>query len=56
MLVLSRKPVEKVVIGNSITLTVIEVEGKPRLAFEARIRSVSSEASLPAGKMNRLTP
>ena len=27
MLVLSRKPGEKVVIGNGITLTVVEVEG-----------------------------
>jgi carbon storage regulator len=36
MLVLSRKPGEKVVIGNSITLTVVEVRGKRvRLAFDA---------------------
>ena len=36
MLVLSRKPGEKVVIGNSITLTVVSVPGnKVRLAFDA---------------------
>jgi carbon storage regulator len=36
MLVLSRKPGEKVVIGNGITLTVVEVQGnRVRLAFNA---------------------
>jgi carbon storage regulator len=36
MLVLCRKPGEKVVLGNGITLTVIEVGGKRvRLAFDA---------------------
>jgi carbon storage regulator len=36
MLVLSRKPGEKVVLGNGITLTVVEVKGKRvRLAFDA---------------------
>jgi carbon storage regulator CsrA len=36
MLVLSRKPGEKVVIGNGITLTVVEVKGnRVRLAFDA---------------------
>jgi carbon storage regulator len=36
MLVLSRKPGEKVVIGNSITLTVVSVLGtEVRLAFDA---------------------
>jgi carbon storage regulator len=36
MLVLSRKPGEQVVIGNSITLTVVEVRGnRVRLAFVA---------------------
>ncbi len=36
MLVLSRKPGEKVVIGDNITLTVVGVKGsKVRLAFEA---------------------
>ena len=36
MLVLSRKPGDKVVLGNGITLTVVEVRGKRvRLAFEA---------------------
>jgi carbon storage regulator CsrA len=35
MLVLSRKPGEKVVIGNGITLTVVEVRGnRVRLAFD----------------------
>ncbi len=36
MLVLSRKPGEKVVIGNGITLTVVQVKGdRVRLAFAA---------------------
>jgi carbon storage regulator len=36
MLVLSRKPGEKVVIGNGITLTVVEVRGnRVRLGFDA---------------------
>jgi len=36
MLVLSRKPGEKVVIGHGITLTVVEVRGdRVRLAFDA---------------------
>jgi carbon storage regulator len=36
MLVLSRKPGEKVVIGNGITVTVVGVKGnRVRLAFDA---------------------
>jgi carbon storage regulator CsrA len=36
MMVLSRKPGEKVVIGGGITVTVVEVKGnRVRLAFEA---------------------
>jgi carbon storage regulator len=36
MLALSRKPGEQVVIGNDITLTVVEVNGnRVRLAFDA---------------------
>ena len=36
MLALSRKPGEKVVIGDGITLTVVEVRGdRVRLAFDA---------------------
>jgi carbon storage regulator len=36
MLVLSRKPGEKVVIGNGITLTAVEVKGnRVRLAIDA---------------------
>ena len=36
MLVLCRKPGEKVLLGNGITLTVVEVSGKRvRLAFDA---------------------
>jgi carbon storage regulator len=36
MLVLSRKPGEQVVLGNGITLTVVEVKGnRVRLAFDA---------------------
>jgi carbon storage regulator len=36
MLVLSRKPGEKVIIGNGITVTLVEIQGqRVRLAFEA---------------------
>ncbi len=36
MLVLSRKPGEQVVLGNGVTLTVVEVRGeRVRLAFDA---------------------
>jgi carbon storage regulator len=36
VLVLSRKPGEKVVIGNGVTVTVVEVRGnRVRLAFDA---------------------
>ena len=36
MLVLSRKPGEKVVIGGGVTVTVVEVRGgRVRLAFDA---------------------
>ena len=36
MLVLSRKPGEQVVIGNGVTLTVVEVSGnRVRLGFDA---------------------
>jgi carbon storage regulator len=36
MLVISRKPGEKVVLSNGITLTVVEVRGnRVRLAFDA---------------------
>jgi carbon storage regulator len=36
MLALSRKPGEKVVIGNGITLTVVEITGnRVQLAFDA---------------------
>lgn len=46
MLVLSRKPGEKVVIGNNITLTVIEINGnRVRIAFDApdQVRILRSE-------------
>ena len=46
MLALSRKPGEKVVIGNDITLTVVEVKGnRVRLAFDApdQVRILRSE-------------
>ncbi len=46
MLVLSRKPGEKVVIGGGITLTVVEVRGdRVRLAFDApeQVRILRSE-------------
>jgi carbon storage regulator len=46
MLVLTRKPGEKVIVGGNITLTVVEVRGnKVRLAFEApdHVRIVREE-------------
>ncbi len=46
MLVLSRKPGEKVVIGNSITLTLVQVKGvRVRVGIEApeRIRILRAE-------------
>jgi carbon storage regulator len=56
MLVLSRKPGEKVVIGNSITVTVVGVSGnKVRLAFAApdQVRILRAELACwqaePAG-------
>jgi carbon storage regulator len=51
MLVLSRKPGEKVVIGNGITVTVVEVNGnRVRVGIEApdQVRILRSElAALP---------
>jgi carbon storage regulator len=56
MLVLSRKAGEKVVIGNSITVTVVSVTGnKVRLAFDApdQVRILRAELAgwqdAPAG-------
>jgi carbon storage regulator CsrA len=46
MLVLSRKPGEKVVIGNGITLTVVEIRGdQVRLGIDApnRVRILRAE-------------
>ena len=46
MLVLSRKPGEKVIIGDGFTLTVVEVGGgRVRLAFDApdQVRIVRAE-------------
>jgi carbon storage regulator len=48
MLVLSRKPGEQVVIGNGITLTVVEVRGnRVRLAFDApeQVRILRAEVA-----------
>jgi carbon storage regulator len=53
MLVLSRKPGEKVVIGDGITLTVIEVGGgRVRLAFDApdQVRILRAELACPQGE------
>ena len=53
MLVLSRKPGEKVVIGNSITLTVVEVRGdRVRLAFDApdQVRILRAELACRQGE------
>ena len=53
MLVLSRKPGEKVVIDNSITLTVVEVRGnRVRLAFvaPAQVRILRAELACRQGE------
>jgi carbon storage regulator CsrA len=56
MLVLNRKPGEKIVIGNDITITVVEVRGnRVRLAFDAhdQVRILRTELACwpvePAG-------
>ena len=53
MLALSRKPGEKVVIGNGITLTVVEVSGdRVRLAFDApdQVRILRAELACLQGE------
>jgi carbon storage regulator len=53
MLVLSRKPGEKVVIGNGITLIVVEVRGvRVRLAFDApdQVRILRAELACRLGE------
>jgi carbon storage regulator len=53
MLALSRKPGEKVVIGNSITVTVVSVTGnKVRLAFDApdQVRILRAELACRQGE------
>jgi carbon storage regulator len=53
MLVLSRKPGEKVVLGNGITLTVVEVRGdRVRLAFDApdQVRILRAELACRQGE------
>jgi carbon storage regulator len=53
MLVLSRKPGEQVVLGDGITLTVIEVRGaRVRLAFDAPdpVRIRRAELACPWGE------
>jgi len=56
MLALSRKPGEKVVIGNGITLTVAEVKGgRVRLAFDAPDRVRILRAELARRRASRLT-
>ena len=53
MLVLSRKPGEKVVIGNGITLIVVEVSGdRVRLAFDApgQVRILRAELACRQGE------
>jgi carbon storage regulator len=50
MLVLSRKPGEQVVLGNGVTLTVVEVRGeRVRLAFDApaQVRILRAELARP---------
>jgi carbon storage regulator len=57
MLVLNRKPGEKIVIGDAITLTVVEIRGnRVRLAFDAhdQVRILRTELACwpvePAGR------
>jgi carbon storage regulator len=53
MLVLSRKPGEQVVLGNGITLTVVEVRGnRVRLAFDApdQVRILRAELARRQGE------
>jgi carbon storage regulator len=53
MLVLSRKPGEQVVLGNGITLTVVEVRGdRVRLAFDApdQVRILRAELACRQGE------
>ena len=53
MLVLSRKPGEQVVLGNDITLTVVEVKGnRVRLAFDApdQVRILRAELACRQGE------
>ena len=53
MLVLSRKPGEKVIIGNGITVTVVSVLGnKVRLAFDApdQVRILRAELACRQGE------
>ena len=53
MLALSRKPGEKVVIGNGITLIVVEVRGgRVRLAFDApeEVRILRAELACRQGE------
>jgi carbon storage regulator len=53
MLILSRKPGEKVVIGNGITLTVVEVQGnRVRLSFDApeQVRILRAELAHRQGE------
>jgi carbon storage regulator len=53
MLTLSRKPGEQVVLGNGITLTVVEVRGnRVRLAFDApeQVRILRAELACRRGE------
>ena len=53
MLAMSRKPGEKVVIGNGITLTVVEVRGnRVLLAFDApeQVRILRAELACRKGE------
>ena len=53
MLTLSRKPGEKVIIGDGITLTVVEVRGnRVRLAFDApdQVRILRAELACRPGE------
>jgi carbon storage regulator len=57
MLVLSRKPGEKVVIGNGITLTVVEVKGnRVRVGIDAPDDVRILRAELAGRQVSRLTP
>ncbi len=57
MLVLSRKPGEKIVIGENITITVLEVQGdRVRIGFAAPVEIPIQRQEIHLSKEDRLPP